>query len=423
MGRARTGVLALLVGFAAMAAPIMGSSPSAGADAPPGCPKVSTFVVIDCNLSDPSNSHGMFAGAMERYGTGWIVAYMKDWTSGSTTYRAGYTSQNPNADPMSDAWGSIAQMWKPQDTDAQPGVIDPGLHVFGADVDVATEPSQIYSLHSTNPGTEDSFVTPAAQVVCTGDQKPGCMSTEGSGHVAEVSLRPADVPANGTVYAIYSFCPTSAGCSVDKPQEIHLRTVPKVITDGQYAPWGSQVVCARDSGWANASGNDKGHHQRAVVVTLSRSGGRGTKMACIYNHYEGGGARTIGMTTSTDGSTWPSNGTVIAREPGFDLHNPYAIWMLGTSGTVRVYYQRYNYDGHCSGLGRNWTLNYVESKDGGATWTMPLGSTCTGITYPKEISSTSRPIFAQQKAGGHVYCMSTWILVDTTILGIFDTQT
>src|SRR6266496_1396325 len=166
MGRARIGVLALLVGFAPMAAPTMGSSPSAGADAPPGCPKVSTFVVIDCNLSDPSNSHGMFAGAMERYGTGWIVAYMKDWTSGSTTYRAGYTSQNPNADPMSDAWGSIAQMWKPQDTDAQPGVIDPGLHVFGTDVDVATEPSQIYSLHSTNPGTEDSFVTPAAQVVC-----------------------------------------------------------------------------------------------------------------------------------------------------------------------------------------------------------------------------------------------------------------
>ena len=52
---------------------------------------------------------------------------------------------------------------------------------------------------------------------------------------------------------------------------------------------------------------------------------------------------------------------------------------LEARGTVRVYYQRYNYDGHCSGLGRNWTLNYVESTDGGATWTMPLGSTCKSV--------------------------------------------
>jgi hypothetical protein len=185
---------------------------------------------------------------------------------------------------------------------------------------------------------------------------------------------------------------------------------------------GSPVTCATDAGWARPSGADNGRHQRTAVVTLARSGRAGTNMACIYSQYQNGGARTIGMTTSTNGTTW-SAGTTIAREGGFDLHNPYAVWMKGSGQTVRVYCQRFNYDGHCNGLGRNWTPNYIQSKNGGTTWSMPLGSNCTGIAYPTEITSTSRPIFVQDRVGGHVFCLSGWIDGDTTVLGIFDTQT
>lgn len=386
------------------------------------CPTSPNYVVIDCNVGDAINAEGMFAGALEHYGVGWIAVYMKNWSDGTTTYHTGYTAQNPAANPFSDNWTSKSRLWRPDGTDSKPQVVDPGLVIFGTETIVATQPSQIFTSHSITPAVADSFLTPAAMTVCTGDLDPGCLSTEGNGKVSEVSLRPVDMPIKHTIYAVYSFCPGSSGCTVDKPQEIHLRIIPKVQHGGQYAPWGLPVVCAEDSGWANPVGSDVGRHQRAVAITLKRSGTVGTKMACIYNQYQDGGARTIGMTTSTDGLTWSAPST-IAKETGFDLHNPYAITMLGGSNVIRVYYQRYNYDGHCTGTGRNWTLNYIESANGGDTWTKPLGSDCTGITYPKEITSTSRPIFAQAKADGHVYCFSTWIDLDTTVLGIFDTKT
>lgn len=415
-------VAAMLVIVAGLASPATARPQRARLTRPSACPTTPNYVVIDCNMGDAGNDKGMFAGALERYAGGWIAAYMKDWNDGATDYHAGYTAQNASSNPFSDNWGQKARMWKPNGTESRPGVVDPGLVIFGDEVNVATQPAQIFTSHTTSPEVADSFKTPVAMTVCTGDLDPGCLSSEGNGKVSEVSLRPTDVPAKRTTYAVYSFCPTAAACSADRSQEIHLRVVPKTQSGGHYAPWSDPVVCATDSGWARPSGSDNGTHQRAVVVTLKRSAGVGTKMACIYNQYQGGAARTIGMTTSTDGAVWSAPVT-IARETGFDLHNPYAIWMLGTTNTIRVYYQRFNYDGHCTKPSRNWTLNYIESTNGGDTWTKPLGSNCTGIAYPKEITSTSRPIFAQEKSGGHVYCMSTWIDVDTTVLGIFDTKT
>lgn len=427
----RRGALRLLAaGFAlSVLVPALGASatvqvPAAGHShraAPLACPTSPDYVVLNCHYNDPNNNIGMFAGGMVPYNGKWIAVYMKNWTNGSTTYHTGYTATSATSHPGSD-WSSAARTWAPNGTDNRPGVIDPGIQVFGDDVVVATIPSQGYTSHSTNPGAEDSFVTPVAMPVCTGDIDPGCLSTEGNGVIAELSLLPVDVPVPRTVYAVYSFCPTSAGCSTSKKQEIHLRVVPDSLGGNQYVPWGPEVTCAKDSGWAKPSGKDNGHQQRAVVVTLAHAGGVGTKMACIYNQYQNGGARTIGMTTSSNGLTWSSS-TTISKESGYDLHNPYAIQMNGNPDDIRVYYQRYDYNSHCTAATvRKWTLNYIETTDGGATWKRPLGTGCTGIAYPRSITSTSRPVFVQD-GSGHVWCFSTWVDGTTLILGVFDTKT